>query len=102
MKNKYSRNFDKALIVLLLTFATISIRAQSTAFTYQGKLNDNGVAGNASYDIEFRLFDVASGGASLGVQQKLNVQVTDGVFAVQLDFGAGAFSGPARYIEIAV
>jgi len=36
--------------------------AQSTAFTYQGRLHDCASAGNGNYDLTFALFDAPIGG----------------------------------------
>src|SRR5258706_351256 len=36
--------------------------AQSTAFTYQGRLTDNGSPANGNYDLQFTVRDSASGG----------------------------------------
>ena len=44
------------LLAFLLIMAT-SVQAQTTSFTYQGKLIDNGQSANAAYDIQFKLFD---------------------------------------------
>jgi hypothetical protein len=79
--------------------------AQTTAFTYQGKLIDAGNPPNGNYDMQFKLFDTSTVGT--GVQQgptitNPSVSVAVGIFSVQLDFGAGAFSGPPRYLEIGV
>ncbi len=74
-----------------------------TAFTYQGRLLDGGKPANGPFDFRFRLFDAASGGSQVGTTVTLNdVQVTNGLFTVALDFGAGAFKGDARWLEIAV
>ena len=78
---------------------------QTTAFTYQGKLTVAGSSPNASYDMQFVLFDTPDVGT--GTQQGVtianpNVQVTGGIFSVTLDFGAGVFDGSARYLEIGV
>ena len=40
--------------------------AQTTAFTYQGKLVDNGAPASGNYDLTFKLFDTATVGS--GVQ----------------------------------
>ncbi|MBI1766735.1 MAG: hypothetical protein HYR56_35460 [Acidobacteria bacterium] len=79
--------------------------AQTTAFTYQGKLIDAGSPANGNYDLQFKLFDTATVGT--GTQQGTpvvvsNTTVTAGVFTVQLDFGAGVFSGANRFLEIGV
>src|SRR5438477_2638338 len=87
-------------ITLLCISSSIAF-AQTTEFTYQGKLNDGGTSANGAYDLEFRLFDVLNGSTALAVQQKPGVLVTGGIFTVQLDFGA-TFTGVARYLEIAI
>src|SRR5262245_48513581 len=75
--------------------------AQTTAFTYQGKLADNGSPANGSYDLRFALFDSNSDGLQIGQTQTVaNVAVNAGVFTVTLDFGPAAFNGPARFLEI--
>ena len=78
---------------------------QSCAYiTYQGRLSDGGNAANGQFDLQFQAFDAATGGAA---QSDLitveNVQVTNGVFTVQLFFGA-AFAGnsKARFLQIGV
>jgi hypothetical protein len=81
--------------------------AQTTAFTYQGKLIDNGAPASGTYDLTFKLYDTVTVGS--GVQQgttlsMTNVTVSGGVFTVALDFGACAscFNGEARFLEISV
>lgn len=88
--------------LLILFFASLTALAQTTEFTYQGKLNNNGGAATGNYDFEFRLFAVPTDGAALATQQKLNVAVRDGIFTVSLDFGAANFDGSNRWVEIAV
>jgi|GEM_PF-4756369 len=72
----------------------------TNAFTYQGRLDDNGNPANGQYDLRFTLLD-GVGGVVAGPTCIDNVQVTDGVFAVQLDFGS-VFTGEARLLNIAV
>ena len=92
----------KLLIALIITLAVATVSlAQTTEFTYQGKLTDGGMAANANYDFEFRLFDAAAGGNLLGTQTKLGVSVNAGVFTVLLNFGA-QFTGAERWLEIGV
>jgi hypothetical protein len=80
-----------------------SANAQTTAFNYQGKLQDNGQAANGTYQFEFKLFDAAVGGNQIGQTiGNLPATVTNGIFAVQLDFGASSFDGAPRYLEISV
>lgn len=77
--------------------------ALGTAFTYQGRLTDNDAPAGGTYDFEFKLYDALSDGTQVGstVTQE-SVAVTEGVFTVQLDFGASAFGGDARYLEVGV
>jgi hypothetical protein len=77
--------------------------AQTTSFTYQGRFTDGGTAANGTYDMQFKLFDTASAGNQIGSTITNGaVLVNSGVFTVQLDYGAAAFSGADRYLEIGV
>ncbi len=91
------------LVLLTLGFLFIpAITAQTTEFTYQGSLRDGGQTPNANYDFEFRLYDAPSGGTQIGsVLIRTGVAVSEGVFAVKLDF-PGGFPGADRYLEIGV
>lgn len=73
------------------------------AFNYQGELRSDGVPATGPYDLRFRLYAAAAGGAQLGATVcRDNVQVTAGRFAVaDLDFGP-QFAGQRRWIEIEV
>ena len=87
---------------IFICFTASAALAQTTRFTYQGKLTDTGTS-SVTYDFEFRL--CASAGSCttpLAMQQVSNVLLTNGVFTVTLDFGAGVFDGSDRWLEIAV
>src|SRR6185295_14301294 len=61
----------------------------TSAFTYQGYLVDVGLPANGNYDIQFKLFDAVSGGNQVGSTiNKDDLLVTDGLFMVDLNFGA--------------
>src|ERR1700722_4097139 len=80
---------------------TVHAQSQTTAFTYQGQLNASGAFPTGEYLFTFTLFDDSSGGNMVGSPLSENVQVIDGLFTVDLDFGQ-AF-GPTQYwIEISV
>lgn len=98
-----SKSFNGRILlafVLLVLSANIA-SAQTTEFTYQGRLDNGGNPANGNYDFQFRLFDVATGGNALATQQRLGVAVSNGAFTVRLDFGAN-FNGQPRWLEIAV
>ncbi len=74
-----------------------------TAFTYQGRLNDGGEPANGVYDFEFKLYDAAANGnLHPDVVQANDVTVAGGLFTASVDFGDDAFTGEARWLEIAV
>ena len=76
--------------------------AVGTVFTYQGLLRDGSGPVNATCDLQFKLWDAASGGAQVGGTILLeDVLLADGLFTARLDFGAAAFRGQARYLEVA-
>jgi hypothetical protein len=77
--------------------------AVGTVFTYQGLLRDGSGPVNATCDLQFKLWDAASGGAQVGGTILLeDVLLADGLFTARLDFGAAAFRGQARYLEVSV
>jgi hypothetical protein len=93
----------KNLLVVALFAGTMSLRAQGTAFMYQGRLNTGGVPANGSYDFTFALFsDNNTNGGQIGnTLTNLAVDVTNGLFVVTLDFGAN-FPGASRWLAIGV
>jgi len=91
------------LLLLLLLSLPGFARAQGNTIGYQGVLNDGGLPATGLYDFIFSLFDVEADGAALAPAVVLDaIPVTNGVFQVPLDFGPGVFTGPARWLEIAV
>ncbi|HET8676746.1 MAG TPA: tail fiber domain-containing protein [Blastocatellia bacterium] len=96
--------FSVLLQVMLLIGAS-AVAAQTTAFTYQGRLTDGPNPADAIYEMQFKLFDSADfvTGIQVGTTvTNLSVEVTNGVFAVQLDFGASVFDGSPRFLEIGI
>ena len=72
-------------------------------FTYQGQLKNTNGPVNGGCDFQFGLWDALTGGTQVGsTLEKPNVLLAEGLFTVQLDFGASAFNGNARWLEIAV
>jgi len=96
------RSWQKLLLALAVGFQ-INGLAQGTVFTYQGRLNDNGVRANGTYDLTFTLYDSTNAPDSVvaGPITNASVVVSNGMFIAALDFG-NVFDGNARYLEIAV
>jgi len=91
-------------ILITLTIALLAVLytpAQTTAFTYQGRLLDNNLPATASYDLLFRLWDSEIDGGGFGVVTHQDVPVSNGIFTVVLDFG-NLFTGPERWLEISI
>ncbi|GDY00650.1 hypothetical protein LBMAG48_30530 [Phycisphaerae bacterium] len=74
----------------------------TTAFTYQGELQNSGSPASGLHDLRFRLYDAASAGTQLGTTLCVdNVSLVNGRFLVQLDFGS-QFAVPGRFLELDV
>jgi hypothetical protein len=85
------------------TAQTSPLSPAGSGFTYQGRLDVSGSPANGQFDLQFTLFDAASGGTQVGNPVTvLSQTVAGGLFTVQLDFGSSAFQGGARWLEVAV
>lgn len=92
-----------AVGVMALAFTTTAFAQGTTAFTYQGRLNDGASPATGIYDLQFTIYDAASGGnAVAGPITHSPVSVTNGLFTTTLDFGGGVFTGDARWLDLAV
>jgi hypothetical protein len=105
MKTKLHHLFTALALLALSTlnaqFSTAF--AQGTAFTYQGHLNSGTNPANGSYDLAFSLFNASTGGSSLaGPVTNTAVAVSDGLFTIMVDFGAGVFTGGSNWLNIGV
>ena len=97
------RHLGSCFLTLLLVFAARPLSAQTTAFTYQGRLNDNGSPASGNYDLRFTIFDSAGGTNFVGGPlTNAATPVSNGLFTTTLDFGAGVFNGADRFLEIGV
>ena len=92
-----------ALVLAVLNISHPTAFAQGTAFSYQGRLNVNGIPANGSYDMTFALFGSSNGVGQVGyVLTNLNTGMSNGLFAVTLDFGPGIFTGANVWLQIGV
>ncbi len=88
-------------VAALLSLAFMSAAAQPVS--YQGQLRSAGNAYTGLADLEFRLYDQLAAGSAVGeTVLRPATPVEDGLFQVELDFGAGAFDSGARWLEIRV
>ncbi|MBI3868422.1 MAG: tail fiber domain-containing protein [Verrucomicrobia bacterium] len=90
------------ILLIPLCGLAVAARAQSTAFTYQGLLTENGSPASGSYDLTLTLFNGSSPAAAkiAGPLTNSAVAVNQGLFSVLVDFGA-SFPGSDRWLEIA-
>ena len=106
MRHRIIHGSGTAAAVCLASFLASlwcgQVAAQTTAFTYQGQLRENGAIppDTNTYDLQFRVID------DLNVQQGPtlcfdNVALAGGLFTVSLDFG-NVFTGAPRHLEIGV
>ena len=103
MKLTRSNHLVHALALLALLAGNIVAAPLGTAFTYSGQLQQTGSPANAVCDFQFSLWDAATAGAQVGATLTNNaVGVSNGLFTVTLDFGAAAFTGDARWLQVAV
>lgn len=89
-------------VILAATSAQADVPL-GTAFTYQGQLKEGGAPVNSTADLEFALWDADEDGSQVGLTVRVNnVDITDGLFTVEVDFGVEAYNGAERWVEIAV
>jgi len=96
--------FLRSFLFITLLFVG-SIFAQTTAITYQGRFNDSSVPSptNGTYEMQFKAFAAVSAGGQTGLTiTNPTVQVVNGIFTVQLDFGATVFNGLDVFLETSV
>src|SRR2546421_147242 len=91
----------RPLEIVLAVLVAGNAFGQSGAFSYQGRLTDDGKPANGPYDFLMTLYDTATNGSVVGSSLFLNdVAVTNGLFTQVLDFGAFPFIGEPRWLEI--
>jgi hypothetical protein len=90
-----------AFALLALSGSLIMAAPLGTAFTYHGQLQQSGSPVNNLCDFQFSLWDTSTAGTLIGTTQTVSsVSVSNGLFTVELDFGASAFNGDARWLEL--
>lgn len=95
-------NLHFVLLLAVVVFPA-SVLAQSSAFTYQGSLFENGQPSTGNVDFRFRLWDAVAGGTQVAAPAEApSVAVNSGRLSVQLDFGTQAFDGSDRWLEVII
>jgi hypothetical protein len=95
-----AKKFLTAAAIMATWLAASQLRAQGTAFTYNGKLNDGANPANGSYDLRFALFTAVTNGNAAGSLTNTATGISNGLFTVTLDFGS-VFNGSNYWLEIA-
>src|SRR5436305_6337372 len=100
------RNQMYALIAsALLTFGAADVAVattpQTTAFTYEGQLNDHGALTSNTYTMVFTLYVSPAGNNVVAGPITQSVQVVNGLFTTDLDFGL-VFGTTQYYLQITV
>jgi hypothetical protein len=96
-----------SFVFILIAMNAIAISAQTSTFTYQGRLTDGPSPASGTYQMTFSLFDQLAPGGSTQIGSTItntNVTVTNGTFTVQLDFSpiTPFATGADRFLEISV
>src|SRR4051794_39881245 len=95
--------FHYFLLLLVLSGVPMKVSADTTSFTYQGRLMDGAQPANGIYDLRFALIDSATNGNLVAAPlTNATVPITNGLFVVSLGFPAASFAGSDRWLEIAV
>jgi len=88
---------------LILFFLANGLRAQGTAFTYQGQLTTTTGPATGSYDLVFTLYNTNVGGSPAAAPvTNSGTALNNGLFTATVDFGTGVFTGQTNWLDIAV
>jgi hypothetical protein len=89
--------------VALLTLACVHAQGVTQPFTYQGFLRQGGAPlNNPSQSMRFRIYNALTGGTMLWDSGALTVNVSNGLFTVQLNPPVSVWTGADRFLEIQV
>src|SRR5688572_9143003 len=106
MQDKTTRVSAKAVhFALSVMFATMLLSitnyAQTTVFSFEASLPNSFTPATGTFEMEFRLFDAPTAGNQIGTTNVIGaVDVQVRQLTVWLNFGAAAFPGADRFIEI--
>lgn len=90
-------------LTMVLGCGAATSATQTTFFTYQGQLQDNGHPATGIYNLVFALYDDATAGNQVGSNLTFAGQsVSGGLFSVGLDFGSTVFDGTQLWLQVYV
>jgi len=89
-----------AMLGTAVVISTPAHAQSATTFTYQGHLTESGTPADGLYEFEVRLLNDLE--AQIGIAETSIATVTEGIFAMDLDYGPAAFDGNQRFLEISV
>ena len=84
---------------------TVIAAPMRTGFTYQGRLMDANRPADGLYDFQFKPYDSPDPVFAMQLRSTIDIDdldVIDGYFTVELNFGSDVFDGDARWLEIGV
>ncbi len=94
-----------AFLSAVLIGSPLPVRAQSAsaAISYQGMLTDRLGPARGKFDLGFTLKDDPIAGKTVGQPILVRgLEITDGLFTANLNFGPDAFDGSGRWLELSV
>ena len=101
MPHRFRRILAIPFTVALLPLAASAVDIPAgTAFSFQGQYTRDGEPLNETCQVTFRLYDAELGGVQIGTDLVQQATFEAGLLSVSLDFGAQAFGGYARWLEL--
>jgi len=95
--------FVLALILIVWSAAVSEAEPMGTAWTYQGRLIDANSAADGRYDFQFKLYYGPADPNQVGGTADVNdLDVIDGYFTAELNFGSSVFDGNSVWLQIDV
>ncbi|MFI4897206.1 MAG: hypothetical protein ACIARR_05210 [Phycisphaerales bacterium JB059] len=91
------------LSAFLCAGTAVSAAPPGSSFTYQGTLTQDGSSVDGPRDFRFSVFDVETGGTAVSTAEVFGLDVSEGVFAAEIDFGFETWATNQQYwLEIEV
>jgi hypothetical protein len=91
-------------VCLVVNSPLLASEPVGTAFTFQGHIKNNDMPVDATCEFTFTLWDDPAAGNQVGnsPQGPIAVDVVQGLFTVNIDFGPQAITGVGRWLQITV